>query len=79
MILDTSAEIAILHREPGWRHLRAQLEKAPLLLISAGTLQELLVVPHCRACWSLLRPCFSCFEQLCCFSALPRARVTRPS
>lgn len=49
MILDTSVLIAIIQREPGWElHLR-RLEEAPLLRISAGTLQELLVVAHCRA------------------------------
>ena len=48
MILDTSAVIAIIQREPGWQQLRSQLEQAPLLRISAGTLQELLVVAHCR-------------------------------
>jgi uncharacterized protein with PIN domain len=35
-------------REPGWEQLRSQLEQALLLRISAGTLQELLVVAHCR-------------------------------
>jgi len=48
MILDTSVLIAILQRESGWQHHRAQLEQAPRLLLSAGTLQELLVVAHCR-------------------------------
>lgn len=44
MILDTSAVIAIIQREPGWQQIRSQLEQAPLLRNSAGTLQELLVV-----------------------------------
>jgi ribonuclease VapC len=48
MILDTSAVIAIIQREPGWQQLRSQLGQAPLLRISAGTLQELLVVAHCQ-------------------------------
>lgn len=48
MILDTSVLIAILQRESGWQHHRAQLEQAPRLLVFAGTLQELLVVAHCR-------------------------------
>jgi len=48
MILDTSVLIAILQRESGWQHHRAQLEQAARLLLSAGTLQELLVVAHCR-------------------------------
>ena len=47
MILDTSAVIAIIQREPGWQQIRSQLEEATLLQISAGTLQELLVVAHC--------------------------------
>lgn len=46
--LDTSAVIAILQHEPGWERIRETLELAPLLYISAGTLQELLVVAHCR-------------------------------
>ena len=49
MILDTSVLIAIIQREPGWEGHQQQLEAAPLLRISAGTLQELLVVAHCRA------------------------------
>jgi ribonuclease VapC len=48
MILDTSAVIAIIQREPGWQQIRSQLEQANLLRISAGTLQELLVAAHCR-------------------------------
>jgi ribonuclease VapC len=40
--------IAIIQREPGWQQIRSQLEQANLLRISAGTLQELLVVAHCR-------------------------------
>ena len=48
MILDTSAVISIIQREPGWQQIRSQLEQANLLQISAGTLQELLVVAHCR-------------------------------
>ena len=47
MILDTSAVIAIIQREPGWQQIRSQLEQATLLRISAGTLQELLVVAQC--------------------------------
>ncbi|MCS5691737.1 type II toxin-antitoxin system VapC family toxin [Cyanobium sp. FGCU-6] len=49
MILDTSVLIAIIQREPGWEHHQRRLEEAALLRISAGTLQELLVVAHCRA------------------------------
>jgi ribonuclease VapC len=49
MILDTSVLLAIIQREPGWEGQQRRLEEAPLLRISAGTLQELLVVAHCRA------------------------------
>lgn len=49
MILDTSVLIAIIQREPGWEGHQQRLEAAPELRISAGTLQELLVVAHCRA------------------------------
>lgn len=48
MILDTSIVIAILQREPGWEGHQVMLEQAPQLLLSAGTLQELLMVAHCR-------------------------------
>jgi ribonuclease VapC len=48
MILDTSVLVAILQREPGWQHHQRQLEDAPRLLLSAGTMQELLIVAHCR-------------------------------
>lgn len=49
MILDTSVLIAIIQREPGWEQHQRRLEEAVLLRISAGTLQELLLVAHCRA------------------------------
>lgn len=49
MILDTSVLIAIIQRQPGWEQHQRRLEEAALLRISAGTLQELLVVAHCRA------------------------------
>jgi ribonuclease VapC len=49
MILDTSVLIAIIQRETGWERHQQALEEAPQLRISAGTLQELLVVAHCRA------------------------------
>jgi ribonuclease VapC len=49
MILDTSVLIAIIQRQTGWERHQQALEEAPLLRISAGTLQELLVVAHCRA------------------------------
>ena len=48
MILDTSAVIAIIQREPGWQQICSLLEQATLQRISAETLQELLVAAHCR-------------------------------
>jgi ribonuclease VapC len=48
MILDTSAVLAVIQREPGWERLLRLLEQAEVVLISAGTLQELLVVAHSR-------------------------------
>jgi ribonuclease VapC len=49
MILDTSVLIAIIQRQTGWERHQQALEEAPLLRISAGTLQEILVVAHGRA------------------------------
>lgn len=40
--------IANIQREPGWEQHQRRLEEAVLLRISAGTLQELLVMAHCR-------------------------------
>lgn len=48
MILDTSLLLAILQREAGWEQHQQTLERAEVLRISAGTLQELLLVAHCR-------------------------------
>ncbi|MCU0529046.1 MAG: type II toxin-antitoxin system VapC family toxin [Cyanobium sp. Prado107] len=48
MILDTSLLLAILQREPGWERHQERLELAEVLRISAGTLQELMLVAHCR-------------------------------
>jgi ribonuclease VapC len=48
MILDTAAVLAVIQREPGWERLLRLLEQAEVVLISAGTLQELLVVAHSR-------------------------------
>ena len=48
MILDTSLLLAILQREPGWERHQQTLEQAEVLRMSAGTLQELLLVAHCR-------------------------------
>jgi ribonuclease VapC len=44
MIVDTSAVIAIALQEPGWEALYQKAIAAPELLISCGTLQELLIV-----------------------------------
>lgn len=49
MIVDSSVVLAVVQREPQWEQALAQLQQAPMLCISAGTLQELLVVAHCRA------------------------------
>jgi len=51
--LDSSVVPAILQREPGWQQQLGLLLEAEALRISAGTLQELLVVAHCRG---LLQP-----------------------
>jgi ribonuclease VapC len=48
MILDTSMILFIIQREPGWERHSQTLQDAEQLLISAGTLQELLIVAHCR-------------------------------
>jgi ribonuclease VapC len=48
MILDTSVILCIIQREPGWEGHSRTLQDAEHLMISAGTLQELLMVAHCR-------------------------------
>lgn len=48
MILDTSLLLAILQREPAWELHQQMLEQAEVPRMSAGTLQELLLVAHCR-------------------------------
>ena len=48
MILDNSLLLAILQREAGWEQHQQTLERAEVLRMSAGTLQELLLVAHCR-------------------------------
>jgi len=48
VILDTSLLLAILQREPAWELHQQMLEQAEVLRMSAGTLQELLLVAHCR-------------------------------
>jgi ribonuclease VapC len=53
VILDTSVVMAVIQREADWQIHLARLQQAAVLRISAGTLQELLVVAHCR---SLLQP-----------------------
>jgi ribonuclease VapC len=49
VILDTSLLLAILQREAGWEQHQQTLERAEVIRMSAGTLQELLLVAHCRA------------------------------
>jgi len=49
VILDTSVVMAIIQREADWQLQLARLQEADVLRISAGTLQELLVVAHCRS------------------------------
>ncbi|MHC5610293.1 MAG: PIN domain-containing protein [Nostoc sp.] len=44
MIVDTSAVIAIVLQEPGWEALYQQAITSGELLMSCGTLQELLIV-----------------------------------
>lgn len=44
MIMDTSAVMAIALKEVGWQRLYDLALDAPALLMSAGTLQELLIV-----------------------------------
>jgi len=46
MIVDTSAVIAIALQEPGWEALYQRAMTAPELLMSCGTLQELLIVAY---------------------------------
>jgi len=48
VILDTSLLLASLQRGPGWERHQQALEAAEVLRLSAGTLQELLVVAHRR-------------------------------
>lgn len=52
MIVDTSAVLAIALQEPGWGALFQRAIKAPELLMSCGTLQEL------SAATALYRQCF---------------------
>ncbi|MGB8700013.1 MAG: type II toxin-antitoxin system VapC family toxin [Thermosynechococcaceae cyanobacterium] len=44
MIVDTSAVMAIVMQEPGWEKLYDQAVEASALIMSCGTLQELLIV-----------------------------------
>lgn len=49
MIVDSSVVLAVVQREPQWQQALDRLQQAEVLRMSAGTLQELLVVAHCRA------------------------------
>ncbi len=44
MIVDTSAILAILLKDFGWTSLYEEALSVPILLMSSGTLQELLIV-----------------------------------
>jgi ribonuclease VapC len=48
MIVDTSAVMAIALQEPHWETLYQQAIEAPELLMSCGTLQELMIVALCK-------------------------------
>lgn len=48
MIVDSSALVALLAKEPSWRALRDALFEAPARGISAGTLLELTIVIDAR-------------------------------
>ena len=48
MILDRSAVVAIMLREPGWEHLLARMRDAPRLGIGAPTLLEAGIVVSAR-------------------------------
>jgi len=61
VILDSSVVLAILQQEPAWESQLARLQEAETLRISAGTLQELLIVAHCRG---LLEPVEQLLERL---------------
>lgn len=61
MILDSSVVLAILQQEPAWESQLARLQEAETLRISAGTLQELLIVAHGRG---LLEPVEQLLERL---------------
>ncbi len=53
MILDSSAVVAIVFREPGWQKLLDRIEKSPQVAIGANTLVETTIVlsarMHCDA------------------------------
>jgi len=61
VILDSSVVLAILQQEPAWESQLARLQEAETLRISAGTLQELLIVAHGRG---LLEPVEQLLERL---------------
>ena len=48
MILDSSAVVAVMLREPGWEHLLARMRDAPRLGIGAPTLLEAGIVVSAR-------------------------------
>ena len=64
MVLETSAAIAIVQREPSFEVLQNQMERASLLLMSAVSYMEASVVLHNRG----NRTGLSAFERLLSYS-----------
>ena len=48
MILDSSAVVAVVFREPGWEQLLQRMESSPRLAIGAATLVETTIVLSAR-------------------------------
>ena len=48
MIVDASALIALIHREPGWERLVEALDAAPYAAVAAPTLAEAMIVLAAR-------------------------------
>ncbi len=48
MILDSSAVVAVVFREPGWERLLQRMESSPRLAIGAATLVETTIVLSAR-------------------------------
>jgi len=63
MILDSSAVLAILFREPGFEILEKTLADAPACRISAASFVEVSIVLESRAGDAALRQCDALFRQ----------------